>query len=784
MSHSWRWREEEEFLTFYFPAWLVRLNRVRRLLACPASKSNKLRLVEYLRTNNSLGSMKLISPAKSSNLGPVTKGKNTTIFICSALGLIVLAAAYGISSYSTWLTSESIRSSESAKFVSGMGTRVQETVKNLHFIEQKLTTKKSITAAQAELKESVEDFTLHLKALETGGTIKNVAGKPKEYLPRNNESELGLILNIKKIWAPLEEQILPLTGENPQQDAVTETLQRATDKSSELITLTDSLFDQMQDTDAKSLADYHTKRNIMIGLVCIALSAIPAYLIYSTMRKEKQRAEQALAEIDFTSGKIVELERAKSEADKIMETVQEGLFLIDEKGIIGEYYSNALPIIFRQEELAGMNLYGILQRHLSQKMYNTSKDFFTMLFDANRKEKTILKVNPLTDVEINFQNPTGGFISRYLEFSFRRVMVADKVSRVFVAVRDVTKQVLLEKRLREAEKNKDRELEILLSIIHIPSDELECFINLVEAELESVNGAMRAEDFANTGGKQESLRIQLQHAFQSIHNINGNAALLRLVYFQKAAHAFEEQIKNLQERSVLSGDDFLSLVVAQAGLRDDLANLIELRNKLKEMGVNNLTSSKISTGLESPATQLAEQLRQLVHTTASELHKEATLEVDEFALHSYSQGRNELVRDVLVQLVRNSIAHGVETPEVREKNGKKGSALLSIQALPSPAPGVVGIAFRDDGQGLDTKRIREKAQSLGLIKADDSATSEDLIKFIFEPAFSTTDQADLHSGRGVGMSIIKDKLVTSAGGCIEVISEPGQYCEFRLYLTA
>lgn len=728
--------------------------------------------------------MKVSSSVASNNLGSATKNKNTTILVYGILGLICAGAVSGTVSYSMWISSQAGRSSESTKFVAGMATTVQKTVKNLQFIREGLVSKQSITAAQTELKEGVQDFSLHLKALETGATIKNLAGKSKEYSPRENEGEMGMILNIKKNWTPLAEQILPLTDENLRPEAVPQALQATTSKSGELVTQIGALLDQIQDTDTKSLATGNDIRTALTALACIALLAIPAYFLYLGKKGEKLRANSTLEELNTTSGKVAVLERAKSETDRIMETVQEGLFLIDEKGIIGEYYSNALPRIFRQEELAGLNLYGILQRHLSQKMYNTAKDFFTMLFDGNRKEKTILKVNPLTDVEINFQDPNGGFISRYLEFSFRRVMVGEKVDRIFVAVRDVTNQILLEKRLRESEKNKDRELEILLSIIHVPSEDLTGFIDLVHEELDSVNTAMRAEDFANAGGRQDSLRNQLQKAFQSIHNINGNAALLRLVYFQKAAHAFEAQIKNLQERPVLSGDDFLSLVVAQAALRDDLSNLIDLRNKLKEMGVGNLSSSKISTTLESPATLLAEQLRQLVHTTATDLNKVARLEVDEFALHCYSQGRNELVRDVLVQLVRNSIAHGVESPEVREKNGKQSGALLSIRALPSPAPGVVGLGFRDDGQGLDTERIRERASSLGLMKEGDSVSDSELVKFIFEPTFSTTEQADIHSGRGIGMSIIKEKIVTTSGGCIEIISEPGQYCEFRLYLNA
>lgn len=704
--------------------------------------------------------------------------------VYSAIGMVLLVSVTGIIWLSVSVSSETARSYHTARIVAGMESTVQETVKNLQVVEKKLANNQSTSATQKELEENVADFALHLKALDQGASINDSLGKPMDYQPRTHEGEQASIAKISKIWEPLSKEILALTSGRPVPAAVVSALQLATEKSSELTTLVGSLFDQVKDTDTRSLANYNLTRNFLLVLASITLAAIPAYGLLLSTRRETLRADQALGDLGNASAQLVEMERAKGETDRIMETVQEGLFLIDEKGLIGDHYSNELPKIFRQQELAGLNLYGILQRHLSQKMYTASRDFFTMLFDPNRKEKTILKVNPLTDVEINFPDPNGGFISRYLGFSFRRVVEADRVVRVFVAVRDVTNQIMLEKRLRESEKSKERELEILLSIVHIPAEDLEGFITLVGDELEAVNNAMRAEDFANAGGKQQALRIQLETVFRSIHNINGNAALLRLAYFQNAAHAFEEQIKALQERATLSGDDFLSLVVAQAGLREDLANLVELSNKLKQMGMSSLKATQAHTTPDSQASQLAEQLRQLVHNTARDQDKAADLEIDEFALHSYSQGRNDLVRDVLVQLARNSIAHGVEAPEVRERKGKQSNALLSIRALPSPAPGVVGLAFRDDGNGLDTKRIGEKAKSMGLIGDETELSDQDLVKLIFEPAFSTTEQADLHSGRGVGMSIVKEKVVNAAGGCIEVVSEPGQFCEFRLYLPA
>ncbi|MBC8009726.1 MAG: hypothetical protein H7067_06490 [Burkholderiales bacterium] len=523
---------------------------------------------------------------------------------------------------------------------------------------------------------------------------------------------------------------------------------------------------------------------ILVGLVLVVA---PGLLLWNRVRAERLRAEAALADLAEGHAKISaqssSLALAKSETDRIMETVQEGLFLVDEKGIIGEYHSRALLTIFRQDEFAGYSFFNFLQRLLSEKMFNTTKDYFGLLFDPTKKEKTVLKVNPLTEIEINFSNPEGGFINRYLGFSFRRIMEGDKVARVFVAVRDITKQVELEKKLRESEKHKERQLDILLGIVHVAPAELAAFDKLVDTELDNINKTLRAEDFARIGGTNvETLRERLRVVFRSVHNIKGNAALLKLTYFQKASTEFEAKIADLLERPRLNGDDFLAIVISEAALRDDLCDLQDLREKLA--GLRSFTPGGQVGTVNSQAAALSANLQQLVEEAARDLEKASTLSVDEFAVHTVSFGRVELVRDVLIQLTRNALAHSVETPAERVAAGKAPVAAITIRGIPATPEGLVGLAFRDDGRGLNLDAIRARAVSSGLLGAETTVAPEDLARFIFAPGFSTAAKAGDHSGRGMGMDIIKSKVVDEARGVLELHSTPGRFCEFRLFLPA
>jgi two-component system, chemotaxis family, sensor kinase CheA len=527
-------------------------------------------------------------------------------------------------------------------------------------------------------------------------------------------------------------------------------------------------------------------RNILLGLAVIAWLGLPAVIVFNRVRRARDQSVRLAEELGTNKAELEEKAKAlasiKLETDRIMETIQEGLMLVDAKGVIGSQYSRELSVILRIEQPAGANLLHLLQRLLSEKMYRTTKDYFDLLFDARRKEMAVLKVNPLDDIEVSFLNPQGGFIHRHLGFTFRRVMDGARVDRVFVAVRDITAQVEMEKRLRDAEKLKERQLEILLGIVHASREDLVSFAEMAERELETINAAMRVEDFAAaTPERKNRLHEKLQLVFRAIHNIKGNAGYLRLTYFQQAADAFESKVAELMQRPVLGGDDFLALVVAQAGLRSDLSDLVELQVKLSDMQgkVPVVAASAPGTATAAP---LVNGLKLLVKELAVELGKEVDFQVDAYALHSVAACRQDLVRDVLIQLVRNALVHGVEAPAEREAAGKPRVARLTLRAAPKFEDGLIGLVLRDDGRGLVVERIRARAEARGLILPGASLPTGDVARYIFAPGFSTAETADLNAGRGVGLDLLKARIVDQIGGSIEVSSLPGQFCEFAFHL--
>lgn len=139
------------------------------------------------------------------------------------------------------------------------------------------------------------------------------------------------------------------------------------------------------------------------------------------------------------------------------------------------------------------------------------------------------------------------------------------------------------------------------------------------------------------------------------------------------------------------------------------------------------------------------------------------------------------IGDPLVHLLRNSLDHGIEAPEVRVKNGKPETGQVRLKAYHSGNH--VFIEVEDDGAGINRKKVLEKALERNVITERDAETIEDheIDALIFAPGFSTADQISDISGRGVGLDVVKSKL-ESLGGSVSIKSSEGEGSLFSIQL--
>jgi two-component system chemotaxis sensor kinase CheA len=139
----------------------------------------------------------------------------------------------------------------------------------------------------------------------------------------------------------------------------------------------------------------------------------------------------------------------------------------------------------------------------------------------------------------------------------------------------------------------------------------------------------------------------------------------------------------------------------------------------------------------------------------------------------------EKIGDPLVHLVRNSIDHGIESPETRLAAGKPAHGVIELNAYHKG--GNVVVEVTDDGGGLKREKILAKARERGLVGADEELPEDRIFNLIFAPGFSTADVVSDVSGRGVGMDVVK-RNINELGGHVQISSTPGKGSTVRIRL--
>jgi two-component system chemotaxis sensor kinase CheA len=214
----------------------------------------------------------------------------------------------------------------------------------------------------------------------------------------------------------------------------------------------------------------------------------------------------------------------------------------------------------------------------------------------------------------------------------------------------------------------------------------------------------------------------------------------------------------------------------------DQRRLSRLRAGLSQLARNSRALQESVMRLRSmPVGVVFNRFPRLVHDLSRQLGKQVELVVSGQATE-LDKTILERLGDPIVHLVRNSLDHGLESPEERRAAGKPETGTLTLSA--THRGGDIVIEVRDDGRGLDPQRIVEKARNRGLVTADQTLSEAEIVNLIFAPGFSTAETVTDVSGRGVGMDVVR-RNVKGLGGDVTVQSKlhEGTVVTLRLPLT-
>jgi two-component system, chemotaxis family, sensor kinase CheA len=235
-------------------------------------------------------------------------------------------------------------------------------------------------------------------------------------------------------------------------------------------------------------------------------------------------------------------------------------------------------------------------------------------------------------------------------------------------------------------------------------------------------------------------------------------------------------------------DQFVNLVGELVTVQARLGEVANRRDDPEVIGVSEeierLTTALRETSISIrmlPIRATFERFRRLVHDLARDLHKEVELAIEGADTELDKSVIDEL-NDPLMHLIRNSMDHGIESPEARAAAGKRPSATIHLAARYSGASVLIEVS--DDGGGINAEAVRQRAIEKGLVAAEAQLTESEIFSFILAPGFSTARQVTDVSGRGVGMDVVRRK-VEALRGTIDIASKPagGTTVTLRLPLT-
>jgi signal transduction histidine kinase/HAMP domain-containing protein len=434
----------------------------------------------------------------------------------------------------------------------------------------------------------------------------------------------------------------------------------------------------------------------------------------------------------------------------VFANIKQGIFLLDKDFRISRLYSKAMEEIFNMQKISGENFTSFMRPLILPRELEALEMFMRHLFNPEMDEEVVNQLNPIDQVKIHTES-NGVVYSKYIRVNFTRIQSKDKITSIMVTVSDETESVLLQQHLQESEKKKQQETERVLSILKIDPSVLRGFLHNSQKLLKSISAKYELSERAD-------LKELLDFTFSTIHNLKGNSVVIGMELMANKFHEIEEQIVKLRDKEI-RGKDFLAILyeIDEADrMMDDiyemLQKIIKIYKKFPGEGssVNNIM---VVDALERGAEVIAAEVGKNVEVV---FKNEKDVEIPEVYLNHF--------KDVMIQLIRNSVVHGIEMPNKRIAAGKVIKGEIKIELDNGPNNELI-IRYHDDGSGLEMGLIRQKAIDRGLVTEfeADKMSRDQLVGLIFKPGFSTSERADRHSGMGQGMHLVKSIIVECKG---------------------
>jgi two-component system, chemotaxis family, sensor kinase CheA len=646
----------------------------------------------------------------------------------------------------------------------------------LNSLRDRLEARAYAGQALADLKATVKKFDQELEALGAGGYLQSQELDQALLLWHQYSPVINPVVNFTgQAYVDSDEAGSSFSKEGRAHYADVKRAQLfATENARRLQIQLATVATTLQTTSSEDAANL---RSLLLAGVLAALVLAAAAAYFQITRSRHERAAQ----------------EAQEQTRDILKTVREGFFLLDADYNIGSVWSEALTRMFSRGDFAGLGFEDLLKDLVPPNTLATAMKYIKLLWGERAHENLMKSINPLGQLEITMENGHGGKETRYLQFDFHRVMGPKGIKHVLCSVGDITSSVLLAKELQESQESANAQLDMMLGMMHVDPLQLTSFLDSTETGLQLINAILKEP--ARTDAE---FRKKLNGLFRELHSIKGEASALNLMSIAQRVHSLEDMVTDLKKKAELSGNDFLPMVLKLDDLMAHLRSVREMAMRLTALKDTAPAAAAASAAPARAAKQAAaaaehraatgksaDDLSPTLHSMAERLahdhHKRFKLTINGFS--EVPSTYVSTVKDCVIQMLRNSAVHGIESSDIRRAHTKEDVGVVRVDFRKSGEG--YELVFEDDGAGISPDTLKSAAIRKQIITEEEAAGMDTraAMALIFRPGFSTQEEVSMDAGRGVGMDVVA-RSVYALGGKIGVSTNPGKFTRFKIVLPA
>lgn len=690
-------------------------------------------------------------------------GKYKEIVAAIAVFLVLDAGVLLLNFYTSYQIADDARAMHLANRQSMLVQRIFYSVELIH---DDLSTGRDIEENQQKLSISYKQFDEVLDAFIYGGSLIGKGQRQDALLSDDSYQALSdqYLTVVEALWQPYRNLVGDLVyadySETLERDRLIEKSLGAMDYSREK---GDELLAAVTEfaVAVESKAHQKTINLRIVQGVAIILAVINFFIILFHFLKRLSTSDK-------------KAKRSQDEMSEIMRTVRDGLFLLTPQYEIGSQYSASMQYLFRQESFSNVGFFDLLSPLVSNSDLLVAKDYVDSLFNPRVKSSLMDELNPLQEVRLNLTNKYGSS-DHFFEFTFSRVFEKEKIIHLMVSVKDITENVELRSKLAVSNSKINQEAESILSLINVDPQLLADFIQLLDEGVKSINEELEKRVYSSP-----SFVAKLDKINRIAHALKGEASMLNLTMVEKNLHALEDKLVVLNGKKSLEGDDFLPITVELTAIAKSADSIRLFMSRFSEMAMSRDDShpGPISSKVK-PESALGRALTQLVNKISRDNKKTVLLDLSLFDESLIPAENLNVVKNIIIQLLRNAIIHGLEKPAKRVQRGKPEQGVISI--VVKEVAGAITVIVKDDGRGIDFPSIKKHLlmQQVYSQAQVEKMTPRELVKVIFKPGYSTAKKVNNHAGRGVGLDVVKT-YIDSMGASLSVGCKAKRSSEFRI----